>query len=306
MAVVAIACTANAQAIGEKGSSIALTVIVEDLPDPFPATAKVQLTNKLNALMTQNGIASADVLNRFFLTAIATPLTKDVVAGPPTQIAQNMEVAFYIADYYDQKVFATAAVTARGVGTNDNKCYLDAIRHINLNSLELKKFVEQGKVKIIDYYNAQADAIMAQAKSLAFQKNYEEALWKLSGIPSECEKYAQTLELTNQIYQQYIDYLCDVNLAKAKSAWAAQQNSDGAAAAGEFLSQIYPDAKCYADAEALYAEIKAKVLDDWKFEMKKYQDSVDLEAQRIEAARAVGVAYGENQQPTTTNVAWVR
>ena len=57
---------------------------------------------------------------------------------------------------------------------------------------------------------------------------------------------------------------------------------------------------------ALYKEIKGKVLDDWKFEMKKYQDGVDLEKQRIEAARAVGVAYGTHQPNKEVNIDFIR
>ena len=57
---------------------------------------------------------------------------------------------------------------------------------------------------------------------------------------------------------------------------------------------------------ALYQEIKGKVLDDWKFEMKKYQDGVDLEKQRIDAMRQIGVAYGEHQPQNNTSIEFVR
>ena len=56
----------------------------------------------------------------------------------------------------------------------------------------------------------------------------------------------------------------------------------------------------------LYSEIKGKVLDDWKFEMKKYQDGIDLEKQRIEAARQIGVAYGTHQPAQTTSIEFLR
>ena len=302
----AITFSSYSQQAASKGSSIALKVIVEDLPDPFPTTAKVQVINKLNMLITKNGIASGDLLNRFFITVIATPLTKDITPTAPVQIAQTLEMTFYVADYYDKKIFATTSVVTKGVGTNDTKSYMDAIKHINVNSPVLAKFIDEGKVKIIDYYNSQAEIIFLQVKALVGQKKFEEALYLLTSIPTECDKYSESLDLSISVYQQYIDYLCDVNLALAKSTWMAQQNSAGAEATAEYLSQIYPDAKCYGDAQLLYAEIKGKVLDDWKFEMKKWQDGVDLESQRINAFREVGVAYGQGQQPTTTNIGWLR
>ena len=288
------------------GHNIALKVVVEDMVEPFPATAKLQVENKLNALLTKNGIASMDYLGQFFITARATPLTKDVLPGPPMQIAETMDFTFYIADYYNQIIFATTSISAKGVGQTDAKSYMDAIKKINLNSKALTDFVQEGKVKIIKFYNEQADKMILKARSLAKQHNYEEALVLMQSIPSECNRYADAIAAGNEIYQQYVDYLCDVNLAQAKMAWASGQNSAAAEEAGQYLALIYPEAKCYADAEALYQEIKGKVLDDWHFVMKQYQDGVDLERERIRSWRDVGVAYGEGQQPTTTNIGFIR
>lgn len=205
----------------------------------------------------------------------------------------------------DQKIFATASLNAKGVGTNETKAYIDAVKHINANSKQFKELAETGKAKIIAYYEAQCDNIIKKAQSLAKQKNYEAALYELTVIPDVCSCYDRALEATAEIYQQYIDYLCDVNLAKARTAWAAEQNADGAKKAGDYLANIYPDAKCYKEGMDLYREIKGKVLDDWKFEMKIYQDGVDLERERIRAWRDVGVAYGNHQQPISNYVNWL-
>jgi hypothetical protein len=40
--------------------------------------------------------------------------------------------------------------------------------------------------------------------------------------------------------------------------------------------------------------------------MKKYQDGVDLEKQRIDAMRQVGVAYGQHQPNQNTKIEFVR
>ena len=53
--------------------------------------------------------------------------------------------------------------------------------------------------------------------------------------------------------------------------------------------------------------MKKQVKSDRDFEYRqKYNDQIDLERRRIEAARAVGVAWGNGQKPTTTNIAWIR
>ena len=295
-----------AQTTKNNSNNLALAVLIDDSGEDFPSVAKQQIENRLFRLLTQNGVATTDYFSQFFITVKATPLTKDVVAGPPMKLVETIEMDFYIADYYNQLIYSTTSVTCKAVGNSDAKCYLDGLRTIDLTSPEMQKFVTDGKSKIIEYYNTQADKMMEKAVYLASQKKYDEALWIISTIPAECDKSEQALRLGTEIFQQYTDYQCQVNLAKAKAEWASQQNADGAFLAGEYLSNIYPDAACYGAAEKLYAEIKGKVLDDWKFEMKKWQDGVDVESQRINAWREVGVAYGRGQQPSTTNITWLR
>ena len=128
----------------------------------------------------------------------------------------------------------------------------------------------------------------------------------LSVIPDACKdcfNKAQAEMVT--VYKGYTTQLCNENLASAKSAWIAGQNADAANQAGVFLSNILPDASCYGEAQKLVAEIKNKVLADWKFEMKKYNDEIDLEKQRIKAMRDIGVAYGQNQPDVVYDVSFI-
>lgn len=294
---------ANSQ---DKSQSIALCPVVQDLAEPFPASARVQLEHKINGLLTTNGVVSQDYLGQFFITATATPLTKEILGTAPTQIAETMELTFYIADYYNQIVFSTATISAKGVGTTEAKAYMDALKHINIQSNTMRQFVDEGKTKIVAYYDEQAPILLKKAVTLAEQKQYEEAMFICSTIPAECKFFDDANAKGMEFFHLYYNFECQKNLNLAKMAWAAEQNSNGAVVAGNYLAQIYPDASCYDDAEKLYQEIKSKVLDDWNFEMKKYQDGVDLEGLRINAWREVGVAYGKGQQPTTTNIAWLR
>ena len=175
-----------------------------------------------------------------------------------------------------------------------------------LQNPQVTKFINEGKQKIIDYYDHEGEAMLKKANYLAKKKEYEEALWIVSLIPQQSKHYDAALQAGLDIYQQYINNECNIYLAAARQAWAAEQNSKGAAAAGEYLANILPDAGCYDEAMELYNEIKGKVLDDWKFEMKKYQDGVDLEKMRIDASRQVGVAYGTHQPAQTTSIEFLR
>ena len=298
---------ACAQDNGLIGQGITLSVIVPEQQDPLPAGAESYLVNKLTQVAINNGIAAGRDFGRFFIAANIGMATKDILPGPPTQISQNMEITLYIADYFDQKIYSSTTIKATGVGTNETKSFINALQNMPVKSQQLNLFVTEGKDKILAYYRQQGDLIIQQAKTLAAQRKYEEAFFLLTAIPDAVrDVYERAMDATLEIYQSYVDYLCEVNLAKARAAWAAHQNSEGAEAAGVFLSQIYPDAKCHAEAMELYTEIRDKVLADWQFEMKKWQDGIDLESQRIEAMRQIGVAYGNGQQPTTYGIGWLR
>ena len=301
-----IAALMSATMLAVETQYLPISVYAADDSESFPQGAKAMVENKLTQLLTRNGIAGLDYMGQFILTVTTTPLDKDVIPGPPAKIAEKMEMNLYIVDAYAKTIFSSTSLTVKGLGETENKCYLNAISHMPLQSPQMTKFIEEGKAKIIEYYDHEGEALLKRAAYLAGQKNYEEALFIVSLIPQQSKHYDAALAAGLDIYQQHIDNQCNINLAAARVAWAAEQNTRGAYAAGEYLANILPDAKCYGEAMELYKEIKSKVLDDWKFEMKKYQDGVDIEKLRIDAARQVGVAYGTHQPAQTTSIEFLR
>ena len=301
-----VAALMSATMLAVETEFLPISVYAADDQESFPQGAKAMVENKLTQLLTKNGIAAMDYKGQFLLTVTTTPLDKDVIAGPPAKIAEKMEMNLYIVDAYAKKIFSTTSFTVRGLGETENKCYMNALSHMPLQSPAIAQFIQEGKEKIIGYYDHEGEQIIKQAQFLSAQKQYEEALSVVMLIPQQSKHYDAALSTGLQIYQQYLNNECNINLAAARQAWAAQQNAIGAQKAGEFLANILPDAGCYDEAMDLYKEIKGKVLDDWKFEMKKYQDGVDIEKQRVDAMRQIGVAYGNHQPSKEVNIEFVR
>jgi hypothetical protein len=186
-----------------------------------------------------------------------------------------------------------------GVGTNENRAYINAIRNLNPAHLRIQNFVKESKQKMLDYYDGNYNTIIQRAQNLANQRQFEEALYHLTSIP-ECSKgYNTAMAIAADVYMAYINYNCQLNLQQARMLWAASPNAEGAAQAGYFLAFIEPGIPCHAESMTLYNEIKASVKEDWKFEFRNY-DPRSLERERINAFREVGVAFGKGQQPSTT------
>lgn len=281
-----------------------LTVYMADGED-LPASAGKNLYNKLHKLIIENGV-SEEAGARFVVSSNMTIMDKQILAGPPKSFIYDFELNLYIGDIFTHKLYNYATINLKGIGQTEQKAYNDAVKKINVTSSELTKFVTNGKEKIVDYYNKNYNQLIKEAQVMANQKNYEEAIYTLMSTPTCCVGYDQVMTATDKIYKAYVNQLCLENLNLAKSAWVAQQNVYGAEDASQYLTNIYPDASCYKDAQALYNEIKAKVKEDWKFEMKMYNDQVSLESQRINAWKEVGIAFGKNQPNQTTSINWVK
>jgi hypothetical protein len=285
---------------------ISLTPVVSDEITALPAEARSFLVNKLQQIATMNGLGGKMHNPWFVITANVALLSKDIVAGPPQMIAQNIEVTFYIADYRQKIMLSTAALSIKGVGTNETKAIIDAIKNIKVTNPELKMFVETGKNSIIEYYNSHCDFILADADAKNSQKLYREAIFTLTAVPDVCKDcYMKANKAVGPVYKRYVDFQCKVLLHQAQTDWMSSQNSTGAEIAGHSLTLIDPEAECYGEARQFMAQVAQKVLEDEKrdiaFVMKIHDDNIDLERRWIEAARAIGVAYGENQPQQVYN-----
>lgn len=272
-----------------------------------PSAASSVLYQSLNRVATENGLTTDAPTTPFVLTAHCDVLDKSNLPGPPIQTVYNLGITFYMADTYTQKKFGTAYVTLDGVGTGEVKSYINTFRRINASNGEITSLINRGKKNMMNYYDTQYPNIIKEAKRLASLQNYEEALTMVLSIPVCSKGGDEASKYGLQLYTKYLDRMNLFLLNRAKALWAAGQDQQTAYDVCAMLAQIDPDAACYAEAGKLMKEVKSQVRSDIDFEMReKYHDQIQLEKDRISAARAVGVAWGNGQKPTTTNLMWLR
>lgn len=277
--------------LDDKGR-IAITPFVSDQIENFPSIAKSTLTNKLNQIVSENGLAGSTANSRFIITPNIVVGTKDITTSAPPMTALSLNVSFYVGDGVDGIKYTSESIDVKGAGINEQKAYLDAINRINPKDERLKKLIDNAKSKIVEYYNTRCDFIIKQAKALESQLKYEEALSKLNAVPEVCKDcYAKCLDASGPIYMKYIERDCKKKLNEASNVWAANQSEEGAEQAAAILATIDPYASCSKDIKPLTDKIAARIKEinnrDWEFKL--------LEKDRIKAARDVGVAYGEGQ-----------
>jgi hypothetical protein len=261
------------------------------------------LNTKLNQIASLNGLGGSQANPRFIITANINLETKDIVPGPPTMIAQNIEIAFFVGDANSNTIFSNTSLSLKGVGTNENKACIEAFKTINPKSKNIEAFLEEAKIKIINYYNTNCDFILKDAKALVKQENYDQAIYQLSLVPDVCQDcYFRCLDTLALIHQQKIDADCKVKFNEAKITWTAAQNPLGAEKTGEILSTINPLATCQSEINKFISTIDAKLKADekanWQLKIKQYADKIEAQKERIRIAEEKTKrddAYRENQ-----------
>jgi len=261
------------------------------LPDEIDLTdeARKLLSNKLNQVTSNNGIGGNQVNPRFIITAAVNVGSKDIIGGPPQMIAQNIDVTLYIGDAITNTMYSNVTLSLKGVGTNENKAFIESFKGINSNNKEVIEFLEAGKNKIINYYSTNCDFIIKDAQTLVNQEKYDEAIYQLSLVPEVCQVcYFKSLDYLSSVYQQKIDADCKRKFNDAKASWAATQNHTGAEKAGDILSTINPLASCQPEINDFIKSVEAKLKADekerWLFKMKQYADKIAMEKEQVRIA----------------------
>jgi hypothetical protein len=277
----------------------------------LPAEAKAQLEIKLKQIASNYGMAGSIANPRFIITANISITTKDIIPGPPQQISQNMDITLFIGDAIENKIFSNIVISSSGVGTNENKAFIDAIKQINTKNKKIETFLEEAKSKILAYYSTQCDFINQKAIALKQQEKYSEAIYILAQITEVCKEcYFKALNEMAVIYDLKINNEANSLLKNANSIWSANPNEQGAQDAISYIMKINPQAKCYSDASKLLNTINTKIIADEKERLHKQEEyekrqqkidaenaktEADLERQRINAYRDVAVEYAKNQ-----------
>ncbi len=277
--------------------------VVQPERNEIPQEAAKQLENKMHQLITANGIADTDPNGRFVITAKCFIVTKDVIGGAPQRVSQKIDFTFMIGDIIENKVFESYTISAIGIGINENKSFINAIIKLKTNSPQFTSFVEKAKEKIIQYYASRCEQIIIEAKQLAANHDYQQAIYQLMQVPNicDCAEKCQTLMII--YYDAYTESTAVELLNEAKSKWASAPNADGAAMAADVIAQIPAGTKVQPDIDVLVAEINKKLREDekrdWKFKMQQYNDEIARQKREFalrKQQQEADVAYRDRQQ----------
>ena len=160
------------------------------------------LYDRLNQMVTLNGIASTDNSNKFLLVPYVTVVSIEPTATVPVNYVAELEVSLYLVDNSKKIIMSQEMLTKKGVADNENKAVLEAIKSIKARDPKLKKMIVNGKNRIIDVYNKECDKIVETINNYIDMQMYDEALNELNAIPqieAELDCYKNSMDILSKI-----------------------------------------------------------------------------------------------------------
>lgn len=271
-------------------------VVDASLTEGMPEVCVGELQNALERIITANDMTRDVSLVQFVLTAKVSVIDKHATSTAPVQYVNNLGFTFYVADALNSQKYASCYIEADGVGKTEQKSYINAFRNLSRHDAQLRNFMASATKKVMAYYDKQYPQIIKEAQNKERVKDYEGALALLAAVPTCCAGYDKAMDIAVPIYDQYKVRMGTDLLAKAQAIWAGDQTISGAKRALALIAMIDQDAPSFHEAVAVREQIMAAVRIDTDYELKKkYEDRVSIEEQKIDAIKAIGVAYGQGQ-----------
>lgn len=271
--------------------------------EKIPEEAARQLETKLQNALISNGFVNNGYVERYVLTAKVDITQKDISPTTPARISEKMDITLMVGDVIENKLYSSVTLSVAGIGTNDNKTFINAFRNIKEDNPKIQEMLNDAKTKIWDYYTNHCSEIIQKSNSLSSTQSYDEAIFLLSSVPNICDDcFMQCQQQAGVVYQQKIDSEATTLLEKAKTAWAVNQNEQGAKEVANIICQINPKSSIYNQVLSLRNTVNKKLQADekreWDLKMKQYEDNQAFKRSLVDAATAIGVSWARNQPKT--------
>ena len=255
------------------------------------ATATRLLKTKLSHIVTTND-AVGGFDRRFIIVPSLNVLAESETGTIPQKTSIKVSITFFVGDGVAGALFNSSNIEVTGVGDDHADAIYSAIRKVNVKDAGLQALITEAKGRIVEYYNTTAPTLIKEAEGFMASYEYEEALARLSIIPSLCSSYDKAQSLISKCGSKIIERDNNLLLTKAKTAWSANPNEIGASEACSYLSQIIISSAYYKnEVDKLTKQMRQRLtqLEDKRIELEKVKilSEERLETERINASARV-------------------
>lgn len=235
------------------------------------------LRNKINRMITRNGMAAAEGL---FAVSPTLTITDDgeVDTGMTTLYVVRADLTLSVLNLVDNTVFASQSVSLQANGKNEAACFRSLINRVNVNDVRFAKMLKDVQTGISDYYNRLMPRILQTVNSYIGREEYDQAMAALSMIPESVDAYATVADLKVQVYNKLLEN--EVKRAVAEADILVRQgNIDGAL---ELCRSCNPLSPNYSEVTGFMRRLDAEAAAAEAAQLEAEQRKLDAEAQRAQ------------------------
>lgn len=291
--------------ISAQGLNIGV-VVPEEPVNGVNSNAFKALGTKLERMITACGATSFNSGN-VVLFPVLTFLSDDMIEGGMRNIYScEYELTVKAVSLNNNTTFGSVTWSLNGKGYSKTEAVREGFNKISPNDQRFASFFSEIRRKIETYYISNRSSIIAKAKALAVQKQFEEAISILYEYPSGITGYNEIQTTLGNIYKQYQTANCSQILQEARAKYAVQDYE----AAIALISDIDASSSCASDARSLSNQIRQKINSDQAVEransLEKQRIAASVEKARIRAVSNMVSAYYKSRPRVTYNTVIIR
>jgi len=275
-------------------------VLSSYVPDQGKISSEI-LTDRLKTKMSQitasNGMGGgSEVSSRFILVPKINVTQFENTPSAPPKVLAKMDIILTIGNATEKLVFNTKTFKATGIGKTEQDAYLNGVQNLPADSKEMASFIEEGKKKIVDYYNNNCARILKDAKAKAGTQQFDSALEDLLSVPPEAQTcYDQAMIQLPVVFKARQEFMCGTLLQKANAELAAGHED----VAALYLGQILPGTSCFDEAQKTVKKLSEQHL-------MKYQAQLSLQKDILRFIKEWALVDAANRPKIYTLNDWMR
>lgn len=281
-------------------------IVPEEMTDGVDAKSFRTLQIKLEKMITSSGATSVNSGN-IVLFPVLNFVSDEMIEGGMRNIYNvDYELTVKAVSLSNNTTFGSLTWNLKGKGYTKSEAVREGFNKLVATDQRFASFFSEVRKKIEEYYISNKSSIIAQAKALATQKEYEEAISLLYEYPSGIKGYTDVQSTLSNIYKQYQTDNCSQILQEARAKFAVQDYETAVA----LIADIDASSSCASEAKTLSNQIRQKINSDQTAErnreLEERKVAASVEKARIKAISNMVSSYYKNRPKVTYNTVIVR
>lgn len=214
---------------------------------------------KMLPILSQNGISGISGNPIFALCVTMAKKDSKLTSSVPQKYVSSFEVNMYVANLAANEVYSSCTMSMTGAGDSIEASAINAMESIQ-NSTEVQSFLQQGKEKIINWFEHNFLDFKRSVERYVIEGRYDLAYSLLETVPVDAKVcHAYVMDNHERIAVAYREHIANEQFSGMKTAIASSSYDAYDPAVGAYLMMIPDSSPVRAKAEAMFDEYVSKI-----------------------------------------------